>query len=118
MLQLSATVHDPICLLSSLFVYWRRTRDAQKITKRSPYPPGPIQIRSLYPGQYPINIRSIYLLREDKIPSIQHNTPISSIQIPCISFTCYGGLFRTTTWPSFYRTQSIFSLRELDQFFV
>lgn len=43
MLQLSVTVHDLICLLSSLFVYWRRTRDAQKITKRSPYPPIPFR---------------------------------------------------------------------------
>lgn len=43
MLQLSATVHDMICLLSSLLVHWRRTRDTQKITKRTPYPPVPFR---------------------------------------------------------------------------
>mgnify|MGYP007039048898 CR=1 FL=1 len=104
---------SPIEPVRILAPYPRRPEDHKKI----PIPSDPIQIRSFYPDQYPINTRSIYLLRGAKITSIQHrNTPISSIQIPCVSFCFFRGLFRTTTWPSLSRAQSIFSLRELDQF--
>lgn len=106
---------SPIKPVHILALYPRRPEDHKEI----PIPSGPIQIRSFYPGQYPINIRSIYLSRGDKFTSIQHrNTPISSIQIRVCIFSLFRGLFRTTTWPSLYRAQSIFSLRELDQSFV
>lgn len=114
MLQLSATVHDLICFLSTLFVCWRRTRDAQKITKRSPFPPAPFNSDPFTGANIFINIRSIEW-RRNRITHLQLlNNPTLSIQLS-ISFYFFRDSPGLMTWPRLYRAQSIFSLRELDQ---